>query len=85
MTNALVAPDRPVSFVGRGLRREQAAAYVGVSPSSFDKMVREGAMPEPIRWHACVLWDRRQIDLAMDSLFGTPAETSAVDWSDVQA
>ena len=81
----LAVPDRPVTFVGRGLRREQAAAYVGVSPSSFDTMVREGAMPEPARWRGCVLWDRRQIDLAMDSLFGTPAETSTVDWDDVEA
>lgn len=81
----IATPDRPVTLVGRCLRRDVAAAYVGVSPASFDKMVADGTMPQPVRWRTCVLWDRRQIDLAVDSLFGTEAETSDVDWSDIGA
>ena len=30
------------------LRREVAAAYVGMSPSTFDTEVREGRIPAPI-------------------------------------
>jgi predicted DNA-binding transcriptional regulator AlpA len=32
------------------LNREQAAEYVGVSPNSFDKLVRAGEMPKGRRF-----------------------------------
>lgn len=54
----------------RGLRREEAAHYVGVSPSSFDSLVRDGALPRPkIVKSKIVLWDRRQIDQQIDRWF----------------
>lgn len=56
----------------RGLRREGAAAYVGVSPSKFDEWVKDGRMPKPFRVDNCVLWDRRQLDVAFDSLSDAP-------------
>jgi len=34
-------------FLPRGLRREDAAFYVGVSPATFDEMVKDGRMPQP--------------------------------------
>ncbi|TCP60589.1 hypothetical protein EV663_10997 [Rhodovulum bhavnagarense] len=58
----------------RGLSREEAAAYVSVSPNFFDSMVREGLMPGPKRVKARVFWDRYQLDVAFDALPGdTPS------------
>ncbi|MCX5513454.1 hypothetical protein C3941_23615 [Kaistia algarum] len=60
-------PAQPV----RGLSREQAAAYIGVSVSSFDKMIEERTMPAPKTWHTRKLWDVRALDRAFDALPGS--------------
>jgi predicted DNA-binding transcriptional regulator AlpA len=52
----------------RCLRRDMAAAYASVSPTKFDAMVKDGRMPRPFRIDGCVLWDVRQLDLAIDAL-----------------
>ena len=47
---AIRAPQRvtlPLSLPPRGLSRVQAAEYIGVIPSTFDKMVADGQMPAP--------------------------------------
>ena len=54
----------PQSLAPRGLSREQAAAYVGVSPSLFDILVKDGRMPAPKRVNARTVWDRLQLDAA---------------------
>lgn len=54
----------------RGLRREAAALFVGVSPTKFDEMVSDGRMPKPTRFDGCVVWDLRRLDLAWDALSG---------------
>lgn len=54
----------------RGLRREEAALYIGVSPSKFDSMVEAGEMPKPKRFGGCVVWDVRKLDLAFDDVGG---------------
>jgi predicted DNA-binding transcriptional regulator AlpA len=46
----------------------EAAAYVGISPSLFDMMVKEGRMPKPKRINSRVVWDRVEVDLAFDDL-----------------
>jgi predicted DNA-binding transcriptional regulator AlpA len=51
-----------------GLSREQASAYVGVSPTTFDKAVGEGKMPKPFRLYGRMLWDRRKLDMAITAL-----------------
>ena len=33
----------------RGVRRDEAATYVGISPSKFDQLVKDGRMPRPKR------------------------------------
>lgn len=68
-TAVLPAPRIAVS-PRRGLRREEAALYVGVSPSKFDEMVRDGRMPKAKRVDGCVIWDIRRLDLAWDALGG---------------
>lgn len=52
----------------RGLSRCEAAAYIGVSPSMFDVMVRDARMPRPKRINSRIVWDRRQLDAAFESL-----------------
>ena len=53
----------------RGLRRLDAAHYVGVSPSKFDELVKDGR-PRPKRLDSCVVWDVRRLDVAFDAIEG---------------
>jgi len=50
------------------MSREEAAAYVGLSTSSFDSQVVAGVFPPPFRLRAVRrrLWDVRAIDAAID-------------------
>lgn len=57
----------PLSLPPRGLSRVQAAEYIGVSPSTFDKMVADGEMPRAKRIRGRVIWDRKQLDCAFDA------------------
>ncbi len=61
----------------RGLRREQAALYVGVGATKFDEMVRDGRMPSPKTVDACRIWDRQELDFAFDDL---PSKETANPW-----
>lgn len=58
----------PRSLPPRGLSRAEAAAYVGVSPTLFDKMVSDGRMPKPKRINSRTIWDIRRLDLAFEEL-----------------
>jgi predicted DNA-binding transcriptional regulator AlpA len=77
----------PPTLAPRLIGREAAAAYVCVSPNTFDTMVRDGRMPPPkslgIRR---VAWDVRALDQAVDVL-PAAGDDSASDatWSDVDA
>jgi predicted DNA-binding transcriptional regulator AlpA len=62
---AALPPTLPPRLIGR----EAAAAYISVSPNTFDRMIEEGRMPRPRilvdRRHA---WDVRELDVAVDLL-----------------
>lgn len=58
----------PLSLPPRDLSRTQAAAYVGVSATKFDEMVKDGRMPKPIRIDGRVVWDRWKVDEAFGLL-----------------
>ena len=58
----------PTGLPPRGLNRVEAAAYVGISPSKFDELVRDGRMPYPKRVDARVIWDRIRLDAAFEAL-----------------
>ena len=58
----------PPSLAPRGLRRVEAAAYIGVSPSLFDGMITDGLMPKPKRVRGRVIWDRVQLDEAFAAI-----------------
>jgi predicted DNA-binding transcriptional regulator AlpA len=68
MTARALSDTRPVPR--RGLSREEAAMYVGISPSKFDELVVDGRMPQPVKIDSRKLWDIRRLDLAFDALSG---------------
>ncbi|MBI1620096.1 helix-turn-helix transcriptional regulator [Aquamicrobium zhengzhouense] len=52
----------------RGLSRDEAARYIGVSASKFDQMVADNCMPRPKRLGGRVVWDRVALDMAFNAL-----------------
>jgi predicted DNA-binding transcriptional regulator AlpA len=62
-----------------GLSRKQAAAYFGISPTLFDRMVRDRLAPKPARIYGRVLWDRHKLDLAFAALSDGPREAGRQD------
>lgn len=56
------------AFAPRGMRREMAARYVGISPSLFDTWVVKGLMPQPKQQDGVVVWDRLKLDAAFEAL-----------------
>jgi hypothetical protein len=60
----------------RGLSREQAAEYVGVSPNTFDKAVREGILPSAKFIFSRKIWDLRALDSALDMLDSDEVDTN---------
>lgn len=59
---------RPTTLQPRLLRRERAAAYLDVSPSTFDKLVRDGLLPAPKTFQNFKTWDRADLDAFADHL-----------------
>lgn len=70
---------RAESTPRRGLRRPEAAMYIGVSPSLFDQLVQGGTMPQPFNIRSCRLWDIHDLDEAFDALKSERNETDEVD------
>ena len=69
----------------RGLNRVEAARYVGISTTIFDKLVQEGKMPEPFRIGARAIWDLRKLDAAFDELSGPDEGDDFTGWEDWDA
>ena len=76
MSRAL-SENRPVPR--RGLSRDEAAMYIGISPAKFDEMVADGRMPGPVQIDARRVGDIRSIDLAFDAL----SQESSNSWEGV--
>jgi hypothetical protein len=66
MTARALSDVRPVPR--RGLSREEAAMYIGISPNKFDELVTDGRMPGPVKIDSRKVWDIRFLDLAFDAL-----------------
>lgn len=66
----------------RGLGREAAAAYVGISATKFDQLVSHGRMPPPRRIDGRKVWDRLELDEAFDAL---PSEGDENPWDALAA
>lgn len=61
-------PLLPFGVLPRLLSRTEAARYAGVSPTLFDRAVKEKIMPPPSRFYGRVLWDLRILDSAITNL-----------------
>lgn len=79
--NDKVARTNPLPFgvASRGFSRTEAAAYIGVSPSLFDEMVKDARMPSPKQINTRTVWDRLKLDIAFDAL---PDREEANPWDD---
>jgi len=68
------SPRKARLWVPRGLRLDDAAAYVGVSRNTFLRWVEEGLMPPAKRIirrgerEGVVVWDREALDAAFDAI-----------------
>jgi predicted DNA-binding transcriptional regulator AlpA len=69
----LQSPAPHLTHWPRGLSRVQAAAYVGLGVTFFDKQVSAGVFPDSVKIGSRKLWDIRQLDGALDSLFAGPS------------
>lgn len=70
-----------------GVDRETAAALIGVGGSTFDNMVADGRMPQPIRIGSRRVWNRAAVEKAFFALDGyTPPQPADPmdDWADYQ-
>lgn len=61
-----------MTLAARLVDRESAAAYVGLSPNTFDQEVRAGTFPGPFPLTKTRrrLWDVRALDAALDRAMG---------------
>ena len=77
----------PPTLPPRLLRREAAAAYISVSPNTFDAMVKNGRMPRArLLGGRRRAWDVRALDDAVDQL-PIDGDDEQIDetWGDVDA
>ena len=72
----------PPQLAPRGLCREAAAQYVGVSAAKFDEMVTDRRMPVAKKIDGRKVWDRQALDAAFVAL---PDEEVANPWDEDEA
>ena len=65
----------------RGLSVPQAAAYYGISPNAYRRLMREGKVPQPIKLPGLdrQIIDKLQLDAALDKLSGIGRESIVPD------
>jgi excisionase family DNA binding protein len=69
----------------RGLSRDEAAMYIGISATKFDELVRDGRMPGPKRIDGRKVWDVRDLDVAFDALPSENPHSQGSSWDDFRA
>jgi hypothetical protein len=81
MTEAAIIRHKavPAPFA-RMLSRVEAAGYVGVSPTTFDRMVADGLMPPAKRVYTRKLWDIQKLDTACEALPSDGPEDEPNEW-----
>jgi hypothetical protein len=71
---------RRVGLPRRGLSREEAAMYLGISASTFDEL-RASRLIEPARLiKGRKLWDIRELDMAFDALPRENQQDEGTSW-----
>ena len=64
-----------------GLSRLQAAEYLGIGTTLFDRLVADGRMPKPKRIDGRMVWDRRRLDQAFTELDEAAKEHNPWDYA----
>lgn len=64
-----------LAYPPRMMRLTRVAAYLDVSPSTFLRMVEEGTMPKPVIHSGVRMWDRIDIDSAIEDMKEEPTNT----------
>ncbi|MCI5078244.1 hypothetical protein [Oricola sp.] len=62
-----LSPD-PIAYPPRGMNRDEAARWIGVSTTKFDELIARNLMPRPKRIDGRVIWDRYALDAAFTDL-----------------
>ena len=62
------APKSVFATPVRGLRKPEAARFIGISTTKFDALVDDGRMPKPFKIDGAVLWDVNELDQAFTLL-----------------
>lgn len=64
----MLAPARyPPGCPRRGLSRIEAALYLGISPSKFDKLRKDGRVPPARLIDGRKVWDLKELDFAFEA------------------
>ncbi len=82
LVQVAVVGNAPITVTPRGLQREVAARYIGISPTKFDQLVVDGRMPQPRRLDGRKLWDRLELDEAFSAL---PTDQEENPWDAMTA
>ena len=76
----------PPTLAPRLINRSAAAAYVDVSPTLFDEMVKDRRMPRPkLLGGRRKAWDVRALDAAIDALPVEANDNNDLSWNDIDA
>jgi predicted DNA-binding transcriptional regulator AlpA len=67
-------------LVPRGLQRQSAAGYIGISATKFDQLVSDGRMPKPRCIDNRKVWDRFDVDAAFAEL---PSDGHQNPWDEL--
>jgi predicted DNA-binding transcriptional regulator AlpA len=81
----LVVGSRPVvggASPRRGLSRDEAAGYIGISASKFDSLVADGRMPPAKQIDGRKVWDIYALDAAFEALPNN-ANIKQSSWDDL--
>ena len=77
----------PSSLPPAGIGRAQAAKFCGLSLNSFDHAVKDGRLPQPIRFgkkDGRFIWTAAGLSAALEKLAGvTASEPETGGWGDV--
>ena len=60
--------NKPLPGWPRLLRRQMAPEYIGVKPTKFDELVDKGIIPPAKQLDGIDVWDRYELDTAVDAL-----------------
>ena len=65
----------------RGLSRIDAAAYIGVSPTKFDQLRKEGRISPPRKIDCRLVWDRHDLDRDFEAFPIEGKQADDEDWT----